>query len=512
MRPTGFARSLCLFATASALACGDDTTSTSASDSGSTSGSSTDTTSGDASTSDETDSVGGTTTSSSSGPDSTSTSADSSSSSGVAADTGSDSSSAGSESSGDASTGSTGGELTGCYDPNGHPYGGTLCGPGGAPCEVSEQVVDPISGFRNGSPSITHDGDCSPQVFYSFAEGGFTGTLAVRDGDGGWTLNVVPEAVARPGVVFNAAEETTQLVMDDGAFGVHHYTWDGAFGAGETLDGQHGIRSQGVAGIGDGVLEIGLSTPTGSAAVYGTFDGGWSTSAVQDDATWIGAEVSATGDPQLSFWSSAGGSWAMFWHDPLADVTEEVVAHGSGVLGEGTNILGIIDDAPQILLALTQPNGLLEVAVASRQAADDWAVDSIVAEDPTGEQTCGLIPNVAGQTCDFDFVRYRPLGLVVSQGGDVRAYYAEDHNIGTLVSECFKAPFPMCFWSPMSDESEYTVFMAAPSGDGAFESQPLISDRRVLGMDTSLDAFGVTHVAAYVADGDGSSVSYFSVE
>ena len=511
MRLTGFARSLCLLSAATALACGDDATSTSASGSGSTSGTTSGSTTGDGSTSNDTDSAGGTgSTTSSDGSESSSSEGEDSSST-SSADTGSGSSTGGSESSGGESSSSTGSELTDCYDPNGHPYGGVLCGPGVAPCGVSEDVVDPTSGFRNGSPSITHDADCNPQVFYSFAEGGFTGTLAIRDADG-WTLNVVPEAAARPGVVFDATTGTTQLVMDDGAFGVHLYTWDGAFGAGDTLAGQHGVRSQGVAGIGDGIVELGLSTPTGSAAVHGTYDGGWSTASLEDNATSIGAGVTATGDPQVTFWGSGGGTWEMYWNDPLGGVTEVVTPHGSNVLNDGTNILGIIDDVPRILLALRQPNGLAAVALTTREGVDDWAVDTIVAEDPTGEETCAVPPAFDGQTCDFDFVRYRPLGLVVSQGGDVRAYYAEDHRIGTLVADCVDAPFPMCFWDPMTDDSVYTVFMAAPTGDGGFESEAVINDRQVLGMDTSLDAYGVTHIAAYVAGGGGSSVSYFSVE
>lgn len=387
-----------------------------------------------------------------------------------------------------------------------------MCGPGGAPCEVSEEVVDPTSGFRNGSPSITHDADCSPQLFYSFAEGGFTGTLAVRDGDGGWSLNVVPEAAARPGVVYDAVAGNTQLVMDDGAFGVHLYTWDGAFGAGDTLAGQHGIRSQGVAGIGDGILELGLTTPTGSAAVHGTYDSGWATASLEDNATSVGAGVTATGDPQVTFWGSGGGTWEMYWTDPLGGVSEVVTPHGSNVLNDGTNILGIIEDVPRIVLSLRQPNGLAAVALTTRQGVDDWTVDTIVAEDPTGEETCTAPPSFDGEICNFDLVRYRPLGLVVSQGGEVRAYYAEDHCMGTLAADCVDMPFPMCFWNPMTDDSVYTVFMAAPTGDGGFESQAVISDRQILGMDTSLDAYGVTHVAAYVAEGGGSSVAYFSVE
>ena len=163
-------------------------------------------------------------------------------------------------------------------------------------------------------------------------------------------------------------------------------------------------------------------------------------------------------------WATA--TWEMYWNDPLGGVTEVVTPHGSNVLNDGTNILGIIDDVPRILLALRQPNGLAAVALTTREGVDDWAVDTIVAEDPTGEETCAVPPAFDGQTCDFDFVRYRPLGLVVSQGGDVRAYYAEDHRIGTLVADCVDAPFPMCFWDPMTAELFKLIRRARKAGVG----------------------------------------------
>lgn len=436
---------------------------------------------------------------------------------------GSDGSSSGSSGIGEGSTstsvgassssGSTGSGFVDCYEEGVHPYGGALCGPGVAPCEVAEEVVDPMPVFRNGAPAITHDSDCSPQVFFSRAQGGFSGMLAVHDDAGSWTLHPAPEPTAQPGVAYDAIAGNTQVVMYDGAFGVHLATWDGGFVDGEDLPGAHSLRTQGVASLGDGVLQLGVSTQAGSGVAHAEYDGAsWTTTPIATNAEWVGAGIGAGGEPQITYWGSGGGTWELFWHDALAETTELVVPYGSNTLDVGDHRIAVVGDAPRIVASRRQPNGLHEVVLATRTAPNDWAVDVLVSEDSTGEETCMTAPSFEGQTCDYDFIRYRPLDLVASQGGDVRVYFAEDHNIGTLVAECLAMPFPVCFWAPQSDVSEFTVLLAAPDGAGGFDTAPLIIGGRVVAMEHSLDAGGTTHVAAYIDEDEGSTVSYFRVE
>ena len=128
-------------------------------------------------------------------------------------------------------------------------------------------------------------------------------------------------------------------------------------------------------------------------------------------------------------------------------------------------------------------------------------------------ETCDIPAAFDGQTCDYDYLRVRPLGIAASQGGDVRVLYAEDHFIGTLAATCMPGPpFPMRFWMPQSDASEFATWIAAPDANGGWDSQVLLNDRRIVGTDTSLDGEGALHVAAYVEARGGWVVDDLRVE
>ena len=98
----------------------------------------------------------------------------------------------------------------------------------------------------------------------------------------------------------------------------------------------------------------------------------------------------------------------------------------------------------------------------------------------------------------------------MSQNGDVRVLYAEDHFVGTLQAQCMMGPIPFCEWMTLADNSDYTTWVAAFDGLG-FEHTMLLDDRRIVSLDTSLDATGDIHVAAYVQAAGGTTVDYLRV-
>jgi hypothetical protein len=427
---------------------------------------------------------------------------------------------------GDTSTGSSGGDTSssggsesgsssddgmmasGCYEAAVHPFAGALCDPGASACTVT--AVDPVVAFRNGTPAITHDDGCAPQILYSRASGGFSGFLAVRQGKSDWDTVATPEPVALGGIEFDATELHTQVLMYDGAFGVHYSTWDGAFTDEPDPAGQLLLRASGTASLGDGTLELAMTNSNGDL-VWGEYDGAWSLG-TGDGGETPAIAVTDTGAPQITTWTASIAGWALDWVDPVADVSEEIEPLGSAGLDLADQRIAIVGSTPHVAYA-RQSLGLHQIRHAERTGAGAWAITTVAAEDPLVDETCDIPPAIDGQTCDYDYVRLRPLGLVASQSGDVLVLYAEDHFMGTVVTVCMPGPpFPTCMWVPQSDQSEYATWIAAPDGNGGWDAQTLVTDRRIVGIDTSLDGEGAVHVAAYVDASKGFVVDYLRIE
>jgi hypothetical protein len=429
---------------------------------------------------------------------------------------------------GDTSTGSSGGDTSsggsesgsssddgmmasGCYEAAVHPFAGALCDPGASACTVTvDEPVDPVVAFRNGTPAITHDDGCAPQILYSRASGGFSGFLAVRQGADDWDTVATPEPVALGGIEFDATELHTQVLMYDGAFGVHYSTWDGAFTDEPDPAGQLLLRASGTASLGDGTLELAMTNSNGDL-VWGEFDGAWSLG-TGDGGETPAIAVTDTGAPQITTWTASVAGWALDWVDPVADVSEEIEPLGSAGLDLADQRIAIVGSTPHVAYA-RQSLGLHQIRHAERTGAGTWAIATVAAEDPLVNETCDIPAAIDGQTCDYDYVRLRPLGLVASQSGDVLVLYAEDHFMGTVVTVCMPGPpFPTCMWVPQSDQSEYATWIAAPDGNGGWDAQTLVTDRRIVGIDTSLDGEGAVHVAAYVDASKGFVVDYLRIE
>lgn len=512
------------------VGCGDDTTSATGTEDGSDGTSTAGSATSDATTSPTTESTtiatSGATSASSGGVDSSSsdgwettgtTGSASATDSGTRTATGTDSSDSGATTGTDSGTssGSDTGGLADCYAPIDHPYDGALCGTMANPCAIEvDEVVHGVASFRNDAPGVTHDDGCDPQVLYSVAEGGYFGYLAVRTGANAWDTNGTPDPMATGNVVWDTTTDTTQILVDDGAFGLHLSTFDGAgFAGGANPVGMFNLRGTGVDGLGDGELVVG-AVDSDADVRHLSYDGAWGGWEGQGQSTATAAGVALDGAPHLALWSAFNGTWQLFWAYPDGPTTEGVLPLGSNVLDISTlglEVVGLGQGTPYIVAARQQPVTFLhEVVLAHRTAVPAWQIDVVASEDPLANDTCDLAPAFDGQQCNYDYVRYRPLDVVASQGGDVRVLYAEDHFVGTLQGQCMMGPIPFCEWNTLADNSIFTTWVAAFDGAG-FEHTVLLDDRRIVSLDTSLDATGDVHVAAYVAGAGGTTVDYLRV-
>mgnify|MGYP007037740723 CR=1 FL=1 len=502
------------------LGCGDDTTNATGTegsgDDSSTSGSATSSATSTATTMATSGATGDTTQGPSTDTTAAETTGETDPDTGVATSTGtstgSDSGTTGdSDSDGDSGT-TTGSGVADCYAPVDHPYDGALCGTAANPCTIElDEVVHGVGSFRNDAPGITHDDDCAPQVLYSVAQGGYFGYLAARTGPNAWDVANVPDPMATGNLVWDTTTGTTQVLVDDGAFGLHLSTYDGVgFVGGVDPGGMHNLRGTGVEGLGYGTLVVGAETSFADST-YLAYDGAWGSTVIQGQSTAVAAGVALDDAPHLAFWSSFNGTWQLFWGYPDNADVEGVLPLGSNSLQVSTlslEVVGLGEGTPYIVAARQQPVSFLhEVVLAHRTAVPSWQVDVVASEDPAMNDTCDFPPLVAGEQCAYDYVRYRPLDVVASQGGDVRVLYAEDHFMGDLQAECMPAPVPFCAWVPLADASTFSTWIAAYDGAG-FEHTLVLDDRRITSLDTSLDANGDIHVAAYVEGAGGSTVQY----
>ncbi len=470
---------------------------------------------GDASSSSTGGSTGGEGSGSSSGSGTASSSVDdsgSTSSSGNQGTTGTGSSGS-ADSSGDASSGasssggsdssSSGGEtglvLGDCYEAS-HPWAGALCGSALTPCTLLvDEAVDGVGYFRNGSPSVTHDDTCTPSVLFSVAEGGYFGHVATRTGTDAWDTAGTPAAVALGAIAWDTDLDVLRVLEYDGASAIAHHTYDGAsFGIEPALhDGEYLLDGEAAASLGHGHWHIATESWGDGIYLYGEFDGAWTT-VPMTTATALATAVSDLDEAHVTYYATSAGSWAHYYVPAPDGPPELVFDSGTDSLMAAGSGIAMVGSTPHVIAARPTGDGLQEVVYAVRNAADDWTVRTVVADDTTGEQQCGE-PQVDGETCDYDYVRHRPLGIVASHGGDVRLLWAETHAMGTLTASCDFA----CTWTPTADDSEHAMWISAPTDDD-FDDAILV-DRDVASIDVEVDGVGNIHLAAYVFTTDGDT-------
>lgn len=386
------------------------------------------------------------------------------------------------------------------------PYEGPLCGPEQDPCQVlRDEFVSPDQNFRNDSPAIALDSSCSPHVLYSVAVGGYHGFYAQRTGVDTWETEDTPMDVATCGLTIDPADDSAVAQVDDGAFGVS--LWRRIDGQWSELASQNSMnhsRAQGLGRDTTGNLHTAMWSAAGEPRI-GTYTDSWNFltavgSQAQDVALGVD-ELNASG--HMTYWTSIEGTWELYWEAP-PEPPELVAPLVSNVLEVREQALTVIPPMgldlptqPWVLLAdRTAPQGHHKILLASREGVKDWNVREVAAEDPDSDQTCFQEPNGPGDSCNYDYIRYQPLEIVSSHGGDVRFLYLQLNHKGTLVAECVDMPFPMCFWTLDSDESTSELRVGWPTEDGVGEAV-VAQDVFPTRMTAVLDSGGNIHIAYY---------------
>jgi hypothetical protein len=399
---------------------------------------------------------------------------------------------------------------TDCYDPTTHPWAGSLCGGAGSPCSVLvDEAVDPDGYFRNDAPSVTHDDECTPTVMFSVAEGGFFGYLSTRTGADAWTEVETPTGLAAGAVAWDTNLDVLRILEGDGSTNIDHHTYDGAAFAAEPAlpDGEYSLDGRAAASLGNGRWHVATSSYGGAAYRYGLFDGGsWMITNMVRSAE-LATAVSDVDEAHVGYYSGEGSDGWQYYYVAAPDGTPEVVFdYGSNALDAKGATIVTVGSQPHViaqrLLGRDRFETYLEIVYAVRNAANDWTVLTLAADEPGSNHACGK-PQVDGEMCNYEVGGHRPLGIVASHGGDVRLLWAEDHYAGTLVATCDVD----CEWETASDTSEFTMWMSTPTDDG-FVDQPVL-DRNVVSLDAEVDGTGRIHIATYErSDSDGMTVGY----
>lgn len=255
-----------------------------------------------------------------------------------------------------------------------------------------------------------------------------------------------------------------------------------------------------------GALHVG-HVDGGQLAHYEVFDGSWSKAQVLTSADiHVRLAVTAEAAPRLATWTTLDATWKLQYVAPPA-AAEVVTPLGSNVLERPHSSLALVgaEATPWVLLARKQADQIHhEVVLAHRTGPNTWVSETLAAEDPI-EQTCATPPAQPGEQCDYDYTRVYPLTLLAS-ATELRALYLSVRHQGTRVAECVQVPFPMCWWTPLGDQSTSELRVAWPgsqAGEHAVAALDVFTDRATVRLDTA----GNMRLALYdAAPGTGDPV------
>ena len=341
-------------------------------------------------------------------------------------------------------------------------------------------------------------------MLYSLAEGGYFGTLGRRVAADSWDTWTPDVPVAVGGIGYDATSGEVHLFMDDGAFGMHHAVWDGDLSASDTNPGMYSFRAQGVSDRFDGIFAVAAS-PAGGTVSLNIYEDGWDSNPLVAGSRPATA-TAPDGTIHVTFWDAMGAEgWILYWRNPESEEIEVVTPLGSNLLDQ-FHFMAASDDAIHIAYA---NEGGTEIRYAE-YGGDEWMFELITSNAGAPEVQCLFDPVDEFDTCDYDYTRLRNLGIVASANGDVRMLVQRSRFVGSLVAECFMGGPGGCFWMTGSTADEHAVEIIDPLPEEPV-IQALIEGAHLYGVDTSLDAQGNIHIAAYQAQGDGSTVEYWLV-
>lgn len=395
------------------------------------------------------------------------------------------------------------------------PTNAELCGPNLECKMLTVDEVDPDH-FRNRAPAIALDDEGVPHVLFSIAEGGYHGYLAKMTPTG-WDVAETPMPVTYGGLVGGGG--SLSAVIYDGAFGVTH--WEhagGGWSLKEELEGADGGAFAGHLFKDDaGCLHAGILGAAGSKPGYAHRGDFW-TYDVETTENSAGLEaalaVTGDGDPHLLWWGGGASGWAAMWRGPDGTV-ETVSPYNSGSLESNEQPQGIalVGDTPHVVLGRRLADGSgTEVVHGTRMGPDAWQITPITSV-PWGD-TCSGEP-ADGEICHLDFWELRPLGIVSSGNGDVRAFYGKEHVTGTLKGKCEfggpPGPPPMCLWETVEYEVAPEIHVAWADGQGGMATAEVSTESNPLRISLLANTDGRIHAAAYSRGTDGTKVHYLYI-
>lgn len=352
-------------------------------------------------------------------------------------------------------------------------------------------------------------------IAYSVAEGGYHGFYARRDAPMSWSEAETPFPIAL-GAVVATPEGIPFVLAYGGSSSVALWNLVGGQWIGGTqIPGQATVWAGGMGRDSAGGLHAAAMGPN-SQLLIARYEGGWTTTPIS------GAQISARvplalspeGTPHLAYWSSSqGNGWQLYWVAPpgAPEVAAPLGSSGLGTEHQRQAIAVPPSDSqnpegrPHLFFARPATGGQRqELVYATRQGAGAWNVLPVDEESAQATHCTG--EPMEGDTCDYDYEQISPIGVVASQGGDVRLVYAKLHRQGTMVGVCDQG-LPFCFWQTMMDNSDGQIFVAWMEGSQQAGKAPVGSGILSTNGTVALDALGRIHVALYdVPPGAGGSM------
>lgn len=393
------------------------------------------------------------------------------------------------------------------------PYTGSLCGPAERPCQiVADEVIAADLAPRGSGPALALGVDCQPNVAYNEAVDGNPGHFAARALGGRWTTEDAPAALAGLGLSIDPADPAPLLLAHDGASEAELFRRDGGWKSLAALSGvaaplarqvAHDRAGRLHAALGGGVDEVG----------HHVFEGGWTSEVLAASAASGPALAISPVDDRVhaAYFGSASGAWEIFWQVP-GEEPELALAYNSSAL-QALHLLlavapgeGAQTDVPHLLAAqLVAGEETQRLVLARRAGAGSWDEHVIETEDPG--DPCPE-PMDAEQTCAVSYTQVRPLALVASAGGDVRALWTHTQVTGTLTAECVTDPIPVCTWNYEGLDAAPTLMISWPTAGGV-ESAEISASVPAQGYaGAQIDSAGEIHLALYDGLGEGAGVRY----
>jgi hypothetical protein len=323
-------------------------------------------------------------------------------------------------------------------------FNGTLCGPPEEPCSVLlDETVSGQDSFRNDPPTMVIAPNDTPLVLFALPRGGYHGYLAHRGSGGKWAVSHLPMDVAS-GSLTCTKDGYVDLLADDGAFGVTHWTAKGdSWKLVETVPAKeafaHGF-AQDPSGVFHASVKVGNNADT---VAYARRDPTWGMRSVGDSFYDAPLALSPSGKPYVASWQrtdSGTDDWKLVLSGATSDETVTTSQLDSSDNLSFLIALAVVakgaDETPYLMFKKSSdPSQSSDLTYAHPSAAGTWTLGTIATDgSPT---QCTHEPSYNGEKCSYDFLKHQPLAAVATTSGELRLLFARRRFFGDLVSTCY---------------------------------------------------------------------------